>query len=273
MLDPHNEFDLGESRSEHEEQPAVDDRWLVSYADMMTLLFGFFVLLYSMSDKFDVIQKAAQNQFNAQTQTTDKNSSVAEVKPLLATTDLSAMLEERKNLLLKVADLEMQLRSEKAKSDQLTYSAEAADQLREKIRQQEGQITQHKAEVKEIEQLRARLAVKDIPEEVMQPHQPAKPGNTGGANSQLVIVARAILPNGSLFASDVMKISLSGLVLRDALPPGLGSTFRLTLKRDTGESVELDVFAIEETGQRTNRLAITGFPNHDEQALRNWFQK
>ncbi len=32
---------------EHEEH--IDERWLVSYADMMTLLFGLFVLLYSLS--------------------------------------------------------------------------------------------------------------------------------------------------------------------------------------------------------------------------------
>ena len=33
---------------DHEEH--VDERWLVSYADMMTLLFGLFVMLYSMQD-------------------------------------------------------------------------------------------------------------------------------------------------------------------------------------------------------------------------------
>jgi len=88
-----------------------------------------------------------------------------------------------------------------------------------------------------------------------------------------VIVARVLSPNGSLFVSDVIKISLSGLVLRDSLPSDLGSTFRLTLKRDTGESVEVSVFAVEESGHRTNKLAITGFPNDDEQTIRDWFQK
>jgi hypothetical protein len=47
---------------EHEEHP--DERWLVSYADMMTLLFGLFVMLYSMAmenqGKIDDVLKDVQ---------------------------------------------------------------------------------------------------------------------------------------------------------------------------------------------------------------------
>ncbi len=47
------------SDSLHDEH--VDEKWLVSYADMMTLLFGFFVLMYSLSridvEKYTVISK------------------------------------------------------------------------------------------------------------------------------------------------------------------------------------------------------------------------
>jgi chemotaxis protein MotB len=48
---------------EHESHPLVHDEsnWLVSYADLMTLLFGFFVLMYSFSridkEKFEVVRK------------------------------------------------------------------------------------------------------------------------------------------------------------------------------------------------------------------------
>jgi flagellar motor protein MotB len=55
-----------EEHEEHEEH--IDERWLVSYADMMTLLFGLFVMLYSMAGKFDVVQQSIQQEFNPQEQ-------------------------------------------------------------------------------------------------------------------------------------------------------------------------------------------------------------
>lgn len=50
---------------EHEDHP--DERWLVSYADMMTLLFGLFVLLFSMStmdpESSKKIKESTEKQF------------------------------------------------------------------------------------------------------------------------------------------------------------------------------------------------------------------
>ncbi len=54
---------------EHSAPPPAHDEsnWLVSYADMMTLLFGFFVLMYTFSrvdtEKFDVVRKELTQYF------------------------------------------------------------------------------------------------------------------------------------------------------------------------------------------------------------------
>lgn len=56
---------------EHFEEPS--EKWLVSYADLMTLLFGFFVLMYSMSNidqqKFADVASSATERFGGE----DKN--------------------------------------------------------------------------------------------------------------------------------------------------------------------------------------------------------
>ena len=52
---------------DHHEIPHDESNWLVSYADMMTLLFGFFVLMYSLSrfdgTKFDLVRKEVAKYF------------------------------------------------------------------------------------------------------------------------------------------------------------------------------------------------------------------
>jgi chemotaxis protein MotB len=55
----------GEAAMAHDES-----NWLVSYADMMTLLFGFFVLMYSFSrvddKKFEIVRKDVARYFGGQ---------------------------------------------------------------------------------------------------------------------------------------------------------------------------------------------------------------
>jgi chemotaxis protein MotB len=55
-------------RSHHEEEHENEERWLVSFADMMTLLFCLFMVLFAISSvntsKFEALQKALQNAFS-----------------------------------------------------------------------------------------------------------------------------------------------------------------------------------------------------------------
>src|SRR5689334_21118209 len=55
-------------RSHHEEEHENEERWLVSFADMMTLLFCLFMVLFAISSvntsKFEALQHALQNAFS-----------------------------------------------------------------------------------------------------------------------------------------------------------------------------------------------------------------
>src|SRR6201991_2320306 len=52
----------------HEEEHENEERWLVSFADMMTLLFCLFMVLFAISSvntsKFEALQKALENAFS-----------------------------------------------------------------------------------------------------------------------------------------------------------------------------------------------------------------
>ncbi|MBO9666356.1 MAG: OmpA family protein [Bdellovibrio sp.] len=74
--------------SDHQDHGANHDEsnWLVSYADMMTLLFGFFVLMYSLSrfdnTRFDLVRKEVAKYFGG---TIKEISNVVEAEQKLKT--------------------------------------------------------------------------------------------------------------------------------------------------------------------------------------------
>ncbi|MBK8973633.1 MAG: flagellar motor protein MotD [Hahellaceae bacterium] len=57
------------ARRKREEEPENHERWLVSYADFITLLFAFFVVMYSVSSvnegKYKVLSETLEGVFNA----------------------------------------------------------------------------------------------------------------------------------------------------------------------------------------------------------------
>jgi chemotaxis protein MotB len=58
----------GRKKAHHEEEHENEERWLVSFADMMTLLFCLFMVLFAISSvntsKFEVLQKTLQDAFS-----------------------------------------------------------------------------------------------------------------------------------------------------------------------------------------------------------------
>lgn len=66
-------------RRRHAEVHVNQERWLVSYADFITLLFAFFVVMYSISQvnqsKYRVLSETFEHAFNSRQVTTDTTSS------------------------------------------------------------------------------------------------------------------------------------------------------------------------------------------------------
>src|SRR3954469_17961078 len=60
----------------HEEEHENEERWLVSFADMMTLLFCLFMVLFAISSvntsKFEALQKSLQDAFSGRVLTGGK---------------------------------------------------------------------------------------------------------------------------------------------------------------------------------------------------------
>ncbi|AEI38789.1 flagellar motor protein MotB [Paenibacillus mucilaginosus] len=79
------------------------DRWLITYADLITLLLIFFVVMYSMSkvdlDKYDEISDALRSEFNRSHSVLDGGDGITGgVNPPLGADDARLQLEREKRL-------------------------------------------------------------------------------------------------------------------------------------------------------------------------------
>jgi chemotaxis protein MotB len=96
-----------------EAPPAHDEsNWLVSYADMMTLLFGFFVLLYSFSKidekKFEIVRKDVARYFGGQVKT---NPTVKRAEKQLEDIITQAGLDKNIELIARDSEIELRFNS------------------------------------------------------------------------------------------------------------------------------------------------------------------
>ncbi len=94
---------------DHEEH--IDERWLVSYSDMMTLLFGLFVMLYAMQDPEATKQMQESIKQNFAQESVDENRppppNPAELQKQL--TELTAQLELQKMKIQEAEDLKLKV--------------------------------------------------------------------------------------------------------------------------------------------------------------------
>ncbi len=93
----------GEAAMAHDES-----NWLVSYADMMTLLFGFFVLMYSFSrvdeKKFEIVRKDVARYFGGQVKMSPTvKKTEAEIQDIIS----SAGLDKKVQVIARDSELEL----------------------------------------------------------------------------------------------------------------------------------------------------------------------
>jgi flagellar motor protein MotB len=129
MKSPGFDFDLLEN-SEHEGSGHENgELWLVSYADLMTLLFGFFVMMYSDADRTKEIEKTFSAE-RAPALTDTKETSIENASPRNEEALAQAMQARIKELEVEVKDLKGSL---EVKSIEARDSQEEAKALSAKL--------------------------------------------------------------------------------------------------------------------------------------------
>tara|TARA_B110001454_G_scaffold219200_1_gene251791 strand:- start:17810 stop:18967 length:1158 start_codon:yes stop_codon:yes gene_type:complete len=123
---------------DHEEH--IDERWLVSYADMMTLLFGLFVMLYAMQDPEATkkMKESIQQKF-AQDQVKDPKVNLPDYQAQIAA--LTAQLADQAKLIAEAADLKTKF----------TAMEDESKKLKEDLALQVSENTKSREELKRLE--------------------------------------------------------------------------------------------------------------------------
>ena len=130
MGDSEKKFRKRKSTDVEEDHPEVHDEsnWLVSYADMMTLLFGFFVLMYAFSkvdtEKFTVVRKEMAAYFGGKVEESPamvkikdninkimQEQKISQDDIAVTTSDTGIRLEMKNNLLFKSGSAQLSEKS------------------------------------------------------------------------------------------------------------------------------------------------------------------
>lgn len=145
------------SAEDHQDEH-IDEKWLVSYADMMTLLFGFFVMMYVLSTNNkakmeETLQKISKEGFLSEVKPTETSKPVEEApKPIVtnmiktsqATDDILIELKKREEKKKEMEDNLVQAKNEAIKNE--NDLKEAMEQMK-KVEQEKVALVQANAEL------------------------------------------------------------------------------------------------------------------------------
>lgn len=158
---------------EPDEEVQIDERWLVSYADKMTLLCGMFIMLFAMSTldkvRFQKVKESAEKSFGKPTTEIDPKKEYVEVRELTKVKDqeqalrqqiqaletkLSQSEQEREEARETIATLETKAREGEARSAALESKSR---ELEERLKIAERATTDVTTQAKMIEKLETEL--------------------------------------------------------------------------------------------------------------------
>lgn len=128
-----------------------DEKWLVSYSDLMTLLFGFFVLMYSMAaakkDSSQMMQEVSQA-FKTDEKKPDQEDPTKELLTTLAqkSQELDALKEEKERLAMEV----QKMREQDQESSKLLEEKELLQKMAEE-KKAENELLQQQAQIEKEE--------------------------------------------------------------------------------------------------------------------------
>lgn len=270
--------DLGDLLKFDEELPHPDEKWLVSYADMMTLLFGFFVMLYSMVNKMDVVEKSVAQKFSA-----------TPVESEQAPAPVKNQLGNEEDLTAKVAGLEKALAEAQARAAAMEKSSrELEDRLftQSDSLMKSGQLAQQlKSVTEERDKLRSQLAQAQTEALMESSQRPARRqaekmggGSIGGGGSRgskeriggsggIKLKMPVRFENG--FTATTVGATNRGLVLDRDAPGAPGETFVATVEGPDGRAIKAVVKIMMEHGD-SRHLGIIHYLSGDERHLKEW---
>jgi flagellar motor protein MotB len=285
MSAPEIQSDLFETWDEEHVEHS-DERWLISYADMMTLLFGLFVMLYTMQDRMNEVQDAAKKQFLSGTE--------QKIDPKVLETD--AIKSRVETLEQQLQATKYQLADATSAKDDLAQKLKSAEQNLDSMRYESKRRTDELAEInarrdqlrQEREAARSEMPVMPPPSQGVggAAARSGSPGGGGGSGSgsptppaapataQARFRLSFTLPNGTIFDAQTNQVGLNGIQLDEPIPSVVaGEQFKGVITKD-GESVEVIVQnMVGENGQASERFRILIFPNLDRPRLETMLKK
>ncbi len=271
--------ELGDLLQSGEEIPHPDEKWLVSYADMMTLLFGFFVMMYSMANQMDVVEKSMAEKFAPK----EESPQDAPVKNQLGNVE---------DLTAKVAGLEKALAEAQSRAAAMEKSTR---ELEDKIFTQSdsllqsGQLAQQlKSVTEERDQLRSQLAKaqtdallesskKTVASPATDP-EPVKGGGIGGGGKRgskeriggaggVKLRMPVRFDNG--FTATTIGATNRGFVINADAPGAPGETFVATVEGPDGRAIRVVVKIMLEHGD-SRHLGIVHYLSGSEEYMKEW---